>query len=232
MRSLTSSPPKGWHHLCFQSPTRNSRWPRLAYSWRSGVCGGEGDCPDWSGLTRVCVPCSSSRVRNESQSVSVTHVLAWTTGHTHSWNTGHYTRGVVCVLRERHRQTPHRDTHYLCDESWGNSGQESSHVSHGSPRFCDSSGLITCSSWLRAPAARTARSTSAWLRRRHSRSHCTWIEPALRRCSPSSARPGQTAAPSRTARTSSAAPSRRRAQSWFPRRRPVLSWPSQSEDPP
>ena len=37
-----------------------------------------------------------------SQSVSVTHVLAWTTGHTHSRNTGHYTRGVVCVLRERH----------------------------------------------------------------------------------------------------------------------------------
>ena len=37
-----------------------------------------------------------------SQSVSVTHVLAWTTGHTHSRNTGRYTRGVVCLLREGH----------------------------------------------------------------------------------------------------------------------------------
>ena len=32
-----------------------------------------------------------------NQSVSVTHVLAWTTGHMHSRNTGHCTRGVVCV---------------------------------------------------------------------------------------------------------------------------------------
>ena len=40
-------------------------------------------------------------------STSVTHVLAWTSGHTHSRNTGHYTRGDVCVLRERHH---HRES--------------------------------------------------------------------------------------------------------------------------